>query len=199
MDDTGRSPLYGSACAMPGEGPIPASDIGPAGGTAAAAKAGDEVVGWLLGPRRRSKSTAIKPTIARTTAPPTAMPAIAPTPSFDPLLLLDAPAVPVAAEPATVITPGIVVDWPGVRVMTDTLAEPPAELCRVTVDITVFEAPAVNVFVAGAWVTVTAVVPPAGAGAGVVATVAGLAQEFHCASLMFRGSPVPPQFVFSTL
>lgn len=189
MDDTGLS-LYGSACAMPGEGP----GIAAAGGTAAAANAGDEVVGWLFGPRRRINRTAIRPAMARTMAPPTAMPAIAPTPSFDPLLD-EGLAVLVAAEPVTVTMPGIVVDWPGVRVMTETLAEPPAELCSVTVEMTVFEGPAVNVCVAGAWVTVTGatVVPP---GAVVVRT-AGLAQEFHCARLMFRGRLVPPQFVLN--
>jgi hypothetical protein len=200
MDDTGRS-LYGSAWAMPGEGPMPASDIGGAGGTAAAAKAGVEVAGWLFRlPPRRSSRTAIRPMMAMTTAPPTAIPAIAPTPSFDPLLL-EEDEVPVEDEPwATVMMLGMVVDWPGLTVMTVVLATPP-ELCT-TVDTIVAELPAVKVTMAVDVCGVTTTVPPGvvvptTTGVGVVTAGAGLAQESHCARLMFRGSPVPPQLVFN--
>jgi hypothetical protein len=129
------------------------------------------------------------------------MPAMAPTPSFDPLLLDDDDAEPVETDPPAVTT----AVWPGVRVMTETLAVPPAEFCSVTVETTVAELPAVNVLTVAGWVT-TAVVPPAVVAvvaamvAAVVAIVAaGLAQESHWAKLMFKGMLVPPQFVFNVL
>jgi hypothetical protein len=135
--------------------------------------------------------------MAMTTAPPTAIPAIAPTPSFDPLLLEDDAGVPVEDEPWTVKMLGMVVDWPGLTVMTVVLATPP-ELCT-TVDTTVAELPAVKVTTAVdcGWVTTT--VPAGGvvtAAGGVVvpAGAAGLAQESHCARAMFTGIPVPAQF-----
>lgn len=160
---------------------MPASDIGAAGGTAAAAKAGDVVEGWLFRlPPRRSNSTAIRPMMAITTAPPTAMPTIAPIPSFDPLLD-EEDGVLVAPLAATVIMPGTIVVWPGATVMTEVFAPTPAELPIVTVDIIVFEFAAkvtTDVWVAAVGATVLTTVVPA-TGAGVVA--AGLAQEFHCA------------------
>jgi hypothetical protein len=195
MDDTGLSFLYGSACAMPGEGPM--SDIG---GTAAAATTG--VRGSFL-PPRRSSSTAISPMMAMTAAPPTAMPAIAPVPSFDPPPLEVTAGLVLAAEPApTVTTLGMVVLWPGMTVMTETLAGVPAELCSVTVDITVFElAPKVTmeVLVVGcAWATVlTTVVCWTGAGVVMTTWAGGFAQPFHCACVMDTGIPVPAQFVLN--
>jgi hypothetical protein len=136
--------------------------------------------------------------MAMTAAPPTAMPAIAPVPSFDPLLLDEPPVVVGAVPEAAVTTLGIIVVWPGVRVTTETWAVPP-ELCSVTVDMTVAELPAVITLVVGCWVITTvgpgAVVVPGG---GVVTTVgAGLAQAFHCAMLMFTGMLVPAQFVLN--